>query len=122
MFNADAECWHDLPGPFPKTRIWFRAYTQEDQSANGANSARIRKAELQVGRESDDPSVDRKVSAANRAAVATKILRVENLRAPDDSVTDKAEIEELLRTLPLSQYVRLTDDMAEGLGCFEGKA
>lgn len=122
MFNPNAECKHELPGAHPRTVIWFNAYTQEDQTVNQLNGVRIRRAELQVGRDADDPSVAKKGAESDRASVATRVLRVENLHEAGDSVTDKQDIEALLKALPLTEYLRLTDAMAAGLGCFEGKA
>lgn len=122
MFNPNAECKHELPGTHPRTVVWFHAYTQEDQTVAQMNGVRIRRAELQVGRDADDPSVVKKGAEADRASVASSIIRVENLHEDGDSVTDKPAIEALLKALPLSEYVRLTNAMAAGLGCFEGKA
>jgi hypothetical protein len=120
MFNATGKLMRfTMPG---NTVVVHRAYTSEDDLVLTMNLSRLRRAESQVGRDFEDPSVMRKAAEAERAAMATEIEAVENWHEDGDCVTDKEEIAAFLKALPLAWYTNLKEAMTSGLGLFEGKA
>ena len=123
MFNAtDRPCRFTLPGTAPQTVVVHRAFNHEEDLVLTFNLQRLRRAESLVGRDIDDPAVVRKMAQAERAALASAIVSVENLHEPGDSTEDKAAIEAFLAALPLASYAAIKEAMMNGLSLFEGKA
>ena len=122
MFNAENPCRFELQGSEPKTVIIYRPLTQEDDMVMEGLYAEINRGEAALGRELYDPSAMRKKAKTLRAHMAGRIESVENLHEVGDSVTDRADIESFLASLPAEWFEALRATMRMGPKLFEGKA
>jgi len=122
MFDRQKSSRFEIKGADPRTVFVYRPINQEDDLIIEGLFAEINRGEAAMGRELYDPSAMRKKAQAQRAQMAGRVIRVENVNEPGDEVTDPAEIEALLLALPAEWFEALRSSMRMGLTLFEGKA
>jgi hypothetical protein len=122
MFDHQKSCRFELKGCDPRTVIVYHPLNQEDDLVMDGLYTEINRGEAALGREIYDPSAVRKKAKAQRTHMAGRVVCIENVKEPGDSITDQAEIEAFLLELPAEWFEAFRMSMRMGMSLFEGKA